>query len=122
MARLCYIFKYQEFGEIEPDKAESVVLAFVKPIMKELHWLSKDISATHVIRSIICLLTGIPTIAEKKGKGSKHQHSVSLSEAIESLLEPKQFYIGSSSSYSVPTSFHGSFYIGYSFNRLYIHV
>jgi len=42
------------------------IASFAMPLLKEISWLSKEISASHVIRSIICLLAGIPVVAEKK--------------------------------------------------------
>lgn len=108
ISRLCYIIKFEDYGAFDKplDVVTTTVLAFVSPIMAEMSWLSKELSATHVIRSIVCLLAGIPMISEKKGKGSKHSHSVGLSEPIETLLEPNRFYISKSAGYTVPVSFH----------------
>jgi hypothetical protein len=48
------------------NKVESVVLAFARPLLQEMHWLGKEMSASHVIRTLICVLLGLPVIAEKK--------------------------------------------------------
>ena len=41
------------------------------------------------------------------GKGSKHQHSVSLSEPLETLMTSGKFYIDDKVSFGVPEEFHG---------------
>lgn len=86
-----------------------VIVDLARPILKEISWLGKEMSASHVLRSLFCLLTGMPVIAERKGKNSKHQHSISLSEPLDSLVEAGRFYISKSVCYSVPAIFHGMF-------------
>jgi hypothetical protein len=49
-----------------------------------------------------------------QGKGSKHQHSVSLSEPLDTLIQPGKFYINNSVSFGVPEEFHGKIKIYYS--------
>eukprot|EP00981_Chlorochromonas_danica_P014659 scaffold8522_cov157-Ochromonas_danica.AAC.3 len=64
-------------------------------------------SASHVIRSLLSLLLGLPLIAERKSKKSKHQHSVGYSEPLESLLEPHRYFISAAKvGFAVPQSFH----------------
>lgn len=77
------------------------------PVMKEISWLILEQSASHVVRSMLSLLAGIPTIAERKGKNSKHQHSISLAEPLDTLLEAGLFYVSSKATYAVPSRFHG---------------
>lgn len=48
----------------------------------------------------------LTVVSERKGKESKHQHSISLSEPLESLLEPGRFYVDYKKCFTVPTDFH----------------
>lgn len=86
---------------------EVTVLNLAKPLIHEMFWLGKEMSASHVLRSLMCLLAGLPTVAEKKGKNSKHQHSVTLSEPLEHMLEANKFYISIAYAFPVPASFKG---------------
>ena len=83
-----------------------VIQRFLSLILKEISWLAKELSASHVVRSALCALAGLPIVSERKGKGSKHQHSVSLSEPLESLLVPGKFYMNKKKSFGVPEEFH----------------
>src|SRR5690242_5618546 len=107
IARLCFILKFEDFGDIEASEVRDVIVAFVRPILKEISWLGREMSASHVLRSLFSLLAGMPVIAERKGKNSKHQHSISLSEPLDSLIEADRFYINKSVCFSVPPVFHG---------------
>ncbi len=106
LARMCSLLK--GVG-VETDEQEELLIeaftGFARPILAELSWLAKELSASHVIRALICALVGMPVVSERKGKQSKHQHSVDLSEALDSLLEPKRFYISTSKTFNVPKSF-----------------
>lgn len=104
LARLCYILKFEGIGEIEQDRLSSVILALIQPLLDEISWLAKEISASHVIRSALCLLAGMPVIAERKGKSSKHQHSISLSEPLDVVLLKGNFYVDSAVCFPVPGS------------------
>ena len=69
VSRLCYhlqVTNYTEIAENSDFDVEETILKFLTPLLTEVHWLAKDISASHVLRSIICLLYGIPVIAERK--------------------------------------------------------
>ena len=65
-SRLCYILKYDSLSESDVQAIGESVIAFVSPMMEEMAWLSREISASHVLRSFLCILVGIPTVAEKK--------------------------------------------------------
>lgn len=104
---MCYVVKFEDYGDLQPTDVTSVAEELCRPIMKEINWLILEQSASHVVRSMLSLLAGIPTVAERKGKNSKHQHSISLSEPLETLLEPGLFYISNKATYAVPTEFHG---------------
>lgn len=111
LARLCFLLKHHGIPTTQPetlneDILQETVLSLVRPVLKEISWLAKELSASHVIRNIFCCLAGMPVISERKGKGSKHQHSVSLSETLENLIEPKQFYISRTVLFYVPQEFH----------------
>ena len=109
LARLCSILKFTGIGEIEENIVVSTVLQFVRPILKEIYWLIKEQAASHVVRSILCLLAGMPTISEKKGKGSKHPHSVAFSEPLDSVCDKKKFYVSKNVCFDVPDDFHEAF-------------
>jgi hypothetical protein len=106
LARLCSILKYTGIGDVDENVLTSAVLQFVRPILKEISWLMKEQAASHVIRSILCLLGGMPIVAEKKGKGSKHPHSVAFSETLENMCDKKRFYITKDVCFEVPGDFH----------------
>eukprot|EP01031_Cornospumella_fuschlensis_P041104 gene41104-50147_t len=52
----------------------------------------------------LCKKPSLPLVAEKKGKLSKHKHSIGYSEPLESLLEPGHFFISEKKAYSMPPS------------------
>eukprot|EP01032_Pedospumella_encystans_P020710 gene20710-23524_t len=103
---MCYILKFEDFGETPRSEVEQAIEDLCRPVMKEFHWLILEQGASHVARSMLSVLAGIPIIAERKGKNSKHQHSIAHSEPMENLVEPGLFYIAKKVSYSVPSSFH----------------
>lgn len=73
--------------------------------MDNMSWLANEINGSHVVRSLLCLLSGIPVICERKGKNSKHQHSVMHSIELSDALVNGT--INTSISFTVPPSFHG---------------
>jgi len=105
LARLCYILKFEDFGDIDSGEIKSCVENLCGPFMKEISWLILEQNATHVVRSAMSLLAGMPVIAERKSKNSKHQHSIALSMPLEALLEPDFFYVNKAICFSVPDSF-----------------
>lgn len=107
ISRLCFLLNSQDFPDEESEQMSEAVLELLNPIVQEISWLSKDISASHVMRSCFCLLVGIPVIAERKGKGSKHQHSVSHSMTLESMLSPGLFVIDGKFKFTIPDEFPG---------------
>lgn len=66
ISRLCYFLKQGDMQDIDPTYMEQTILNFASPLVQEIHWLSKEMSASHVLRSLFCLLSGLPTIAERK--------------------------------------------------------
>lgn len=121
ISRLCYLIKHNEVeDDHDMSSLETAILSFVQPLLESFKLIANDISGSHVLRSVMCLLSGLPCISEKKGKNSKHQHAVSLSEPLETLLVNSQQsneqnvtnakrIIDSRFCFSVPSSFHGSF-------------
>jgi nucleolar protein 9 len=72
-----------------------VLEAMCKELGEQVKWIPilQDISGTHVLRSLVCVLTGHEVIADKRGKKAKHkQHQDSPTEL-------------SDIRYEVPTSF-----------------
>lgn len=113
-SRCCFLLKnsgipHQPASQDQPafdeDSLETSVAELASPVLREVSWLCKETSASHVVRSLLCLLAGMPCISERKGKDSKHQHSVSLSEPIDSLLEPKRFTVAPAVLFYVPAEF-----------------
>lgn len=93
--------------DVDEDDAVSVILEFLEPVLSDFIASAKDMNATHVARAALCLLAGLPVISERRGKSSKHQHSVGLSQPLDSLLlQPNGFHIDRSVCFSVPDSFH----------------
>ena len=84
-----------------------VITEFMKPLFEDFVSTAKDINSAHVVRSALCLLAGLPVVSERRGKTSKHKHSVGLSEPLDTLLLPPDgFHIDSSCCFSVPDTFH----------------
>jgi hypothetical protein len=107
VARLCCLLKNNGVENSDQEKELiDATLGFARPVLAEVTWLAKELSASHVIRALICVLAGIPVVSARKGKQSKHQHSVDLCETLENLLEPKRFYVSVKSTFPVPTEFH----------------
>jgi hypothetical protein len=102
-------------ADVEDEALDSTIVSFTQPLLHSFKFLATEISGSHVLRSALCLLSGLPCISEKKGKGSKHQHAVSLSETLESLLITAEAgkastalrVIDSRKCFPVPSSFHG---------------
>lgn len=91
-ARLGFLMKVQGMQDLDVERVVEAVLSVVSPILDELHWLATDMSASHVLRSMLCVCTGIPLVAERRGKTARHQHSSSFSEPLENLVEEGRFY------------------------------
>ena len=66
LARLCYILKNAGIGNVNEEELKKSVLGFIKLILAEISWLVKELSASHVVRSALCALAGIPIISERK--------------------------------------------------------
>jgi hypothetical protein len=112
-SRLCFLFKNNQTEDVDENVLETSILSFIEPMLNSFKFLATEISGSHVLRSILCLLSGLPCISEKKGKGSKHQHAISLSEPLESLLVSSEIgkvttglrAIDSRKCFPVPSSF-----------------
>eukprot|EP01033_Poteriospumella_lacustris_P008278 gene8278-5969_t len=105
LARLTYLLKDQPNAETEhPTLVESVV-SFCSPLLHDMHWLSQEQCSSHVLRSVVCLLAGVPPVAEKKTKKAKHQHSVTYSLTLDELVVAGTFPIAHRFSITVPLRF-----------------
>jgi hypothetical protein len=120
ISRLCHIFNNNLFEtdnaeeRVEKSSIESIILSFSHPLIHEMYWLGKEMSASHVLRSLLCLLSGLPTIAEKKGKNSKHQHAVLFSEPLDLMIAANAYYLNHKKSFPVPSSFKEEILNGFS--------
>ena len=74
------------------EKLNETVVSVTELVLKEFSFYASDLNGTHVLRAILCVLAGLPVLAERKGKGSKHQHSIPLSESLESVIIPGKFF------------------------------
>lgn len=67
-------------GEETTPKSPVTLCGSASKLAEELHdsWLSLiyDICGTHSMRALFCLLTGMPVVAERRGKNAKHQHAI----------------------------------------------
>lgn len=66
LARLCYILKHNGIGNVNEEELKKSVLGFLRLVLSEISWLVKELSASHVVRSALCALAGIPIISERK--------------------------------------------------------
>lgn len=67
LSRQAYLLKSSDSNDdATADNLTNTILSFASPLLQNLNWLSKEISASHVIRSTICLLAGLPMVAERK--------------------------------------------------------
>ena len=101
---MSHLVRFMRQGETA-DTLHNVVVSFAAPLIEELPFLAADISGSHVIRSLISLLIGVPVVAEKKGKASKHRHSVALGCPLESITDPALFTIHADHFIDTPPDF-----------------
>ena len=88
--------RYIPVKSLRPSQIPSQISNQIPPLKSSLKFSLKS----------LCTLAGVPIVSERKGKGSKHQHSVSLSEPLESLLVPGKFYMDKKKAFGVPEEFH----------------
>lgn len=95
----------QQDGDADPEEEvderlqdtpslSDVIVTMVKEVEAEWLTLMNDVSASHVLRSVLALLAGKPLVPEKRGKKGKHR-VVTFAEARE----------GSVVTYAVPPKF-----------------
>lgn len=116
ISRLCYILRTHGItghnddndNELNPNELKSSFLELINPLVNEISWLMRDMCATHVIRAMLSALAGIPVISERKGKDSRHQHSVPHTEFLENILKQNngKNCINIDYSFNVPEEFH----------------
>jgi hypothetical protein len=65
-------------AEPEVEAAAAAAAAAVTPsaVARNLVAMCCDVSATHVLRALLCVLKGVGVVAEKRGKNAKHGHSI----------------------------------------------
>lgn len=66
---------------------------FADGLLPDLLQIAHDTSGSHVLRSLVCVMAGLPVIAEKKGRNSKHNHSVEHTVPLDELLDGQQLLI-----------------------------
>ena len=108
LARFSYLIKSEGTSGMDQSRVVSSVLSLVEPVLREVSWLSMDLCASHVVRSALCVLTGMPVVGEKRSKNSRHQHSVGFTEPMDSLLVANKSYIDENACFSVPDDFHNA--------------
>jgi hypothetical protein len=63
---MIYLLKSGQEGEDNVERLYSIIITFSAPLLQEIAWLGREMSASHVIRSLMSLLLGLPVIAERK--------------------------------------------------------
>mmetsp|Transcript_67599 Transcript_67599/g.132568 ORF Transcript_67599/g.132568 Transcript_67599/m.132568 type:complete len:1141 (-) Transcript_67599:58-3480(-) len=54
----------------------AAIAATPSSVARNLVGMACDVSATHVLRSLLCVCVGVNVVAEKRGKHAKHGHSI----------------------------------------------
>ncbi|KAG3188760.1 hypothetical protein PC128_g12065 [Phytophthora cactorum] len=85
--------------EIPP--MSDVIINMAKEVENEWITLMNDVSASHVLRSVLAVLAGKPLVPEKRGKKAKHR--------VVTFTEARPGKDGSEVSYDVPNSFEKLF-------------
>ena len=82
IATLPPLISYQVANPVKNNESATLAepfLAIIEALSPYYTELTSHISATHVLRSSVCVLAGILPIVERKSKASKHKHSGSSS-------------------------------------------
>ncbi|KAG3108246.1 hypothetical protein PI124_g9384 [Phytophthora idaei] len=85
--------------EIPP--MSDVIINMAREVENEWITLMNDVSASHVLRSVLAVLAGKPLVPEKRGKKAKHR--------VVSFTEARPGKDGSEVTYDVPNSFEKLF-------------
>ncbi|EEY66720.1 uncharacterized protein PITG_17272 [Phytophthora infestans T30-4] len=89
----------ERMKEIPP--MSDVIINMVKEVENEWITLMNDVSASHVLRSVLAVLAGKPLVPEKRGKKAKHR--------VVTFTEARPGKDGSEIIYDVPKSFEKLF-------------
>ncbi|KAK1929695.1 Nucleolar protein 9 [Phytophthora citrophthora] len=85
----------------EIPRMSDVIVNVVKEVENEWITLMNDVSASHVLRSVLAVLAGKPLVPEKRGKKGKHR--------VVTFTEARPGKDGSEVTYDVPSSFESLF-------------
>ena len=109
-ARLGFIFKNEGIDDGAERDAVTSIIEVSNDLLQssQLDLIMSSVCGSHVIRSLMCLLVGLPTIQERRSKHAKHQHGIALTVPMENILVKDQFYFNKDICFSVPTEFHGN--------------
>lgn len=80
----------------EIPRMSDVIVNMVKEVESEWITLMNDVSASHVLRSVLALLAGKPLVPEKRGKKGKHR--------VVTFLEARPGKDGSEMTFDVPNT------------------
>ncbi|POM75914.1 ARM repeat-containing protein [Phytophthora palmivora] len=89
----------ERMEEIPP--MSHIIVNVVKEVENEWITLMNDVSASHVLRSVLAVLAGKPLVPEKRGKKAKHR--------VVTFTEARPGKDGSEVTYDVPDSFEKLF-------------
>ncbi|GMF17225.1 unnamed protein product [Phytophthora lilii] len=89
----------ERMNDIPP--MSDVIVNMVKEVENEWITLMNDVSASHVLRSVLAVLAGKPLVPEKRGKKAKHR--------VVTFTEAKPGKDGREITYDVPNSFEKLF-------------
>jgi hypothetical protein len=99
-----------KIGDVENVNASqfiTIVLGLVQPVLDNFIFFACDMNGSHVLRSMLSVLAGIPVVSERKSKNAKHVTTTSLSQPLETITVPGGFHIDTSCTFPVPIEFHG---------------
>lgn len=109
LSRASAIVEKEEQGAVDDPNDEDdrlketppmshLIITMTKEVESEWLTLMNDVSASHVLRSVLAVLAGKPLVAEKRGKKGKHR-VVTFGEARE----------GSATTFEIPSTFDDLF-------------
>jgi len=114
LSRASEVVAKEQDGEEQDEKEEEdddrmneipsmsdVIVNMVKEVENEWITLMNDVSASHVLRSVLAVLAGKPLVPEKRGKKAKHR--------VVTFTEAQPGKDGSEVSYEVPRTFEKLF-------------
>ena len=93
----CALGAIVEFAQaLTPDIVQIAQVSTIQFVVQHMFMYGvcdQDTSGSHVLRACVCAMTGLPVVADKKGRNSKHNHSVEHTVPLDELLDERQLLI-----------------------------